>query len=102
MTAFRARRLQFFGISNNLIFHQAVPIGRHRKQSLSFLGAIGDAGEEISRVRITTGNTPFDFVAMDDFIYPEPQRVPESGGIDLMGLGLAFVLLCYRRSLAVS
>jgi hypothetical protein len=93
--------LEFFDISNNLIFNQAVPIGVTSKQSLSFLGAIGNAGEEISRVRITTGNTPFDLVAMDDFIYPEPQRVPESGGIGLMGLGLAFVLICYHRFLPV-
>ena len=95
--------LQFFDISNNLIFNQAVPLGLTSKQSLSFLGAIGNAGEEVYRVRITTGKTPFDFVAMDDFIYPEPKRVPESGsGVVLMGLGLGFVLLCYRRSLAVS
>jgi hypothetical protein len=59
-------------------------------------------GEEIYRVRITTGNVPFDLVAMDDFIYAEPKRVPESGGIGLMGLGLGFVLFFYRRSLAVS
>jgi len=94
--------LQFFDISNNLIFNQAVPIGVVPKQSLSFLGAVGTAGEEIYRVRITTGNTPFDVVAMDDFIYPEPKRVPESGGIGLMGLGLGAVLFFYRRSLAVS
>ncbi len=94
--------LQFFDISNNLIFNQAVPIGTVPKQSLSFLGAVATAGEEIYRVRITTGNVPFDLVAMDDFIYAEPKVLPESGGIVLMVLGLGCVLLFYRRSLAVS
>jgi hypothetical protein len=52
-----------------------------------FLGATGDAGEQISRVR-PSGNTPIastfvndqvevvDSVAMDDFTYAEP--VPEA------------------------
>jgi hypothetical protein len=96
--------LEFFDLSNNLIFNEAVPPGDVdvSKQSLSFLGAIGDAGEEIYRVRITTGTTPFDLVAMDDFIYAEPKTVPETGGIGLIGLGLGSVLFFYRRSLAVS
>ena len=46
--------------------------------------------------------TRLDLAAMDDFIYAEPRSVPETGGIGLMGLGLGFVLLCYRRSLAVA
>ena len=94
--------LEFFDIGNNLIFSQAVLPGLVAKQSLSFLGAIGDADEEIYRVRITTGRTPFDLVAMDDFIYAEPKVLPESGGIVLMVLGLGCILLFYRRSLVVS
>ena len=43
-----------------------------------------------------------DIAAMDDFIYSEPQRVPETGGIGLLGLGLGFILVCYRRFLAVA
>ena len=39
---------------------------------------------------------------MDDFIYAEPQGVPESGGIVLMVLGLGSLLFFYRPSLAVS
>jgi hypothetical protein len=93
--------IQFFGASNNLLYSQFVEPGIGDK-NLSFLGAIGNAGEEIASVRITTGNTPFDLVAMDDFIYPEPRRVPDAGGIGLMGLGLGFILLCYRRFLPVS
>ncbi len=94
--------LEFFDLNNNLIFNEAVPPGDVSKQSLSFLGAIGNAGEEIYRVRITTGTTPFDLVAMDDFIYAEPQGVPESGGIVLLVLGFGSALFFHRRCLAVS
>ena len=104
-------RIEFFGISNNLLFSQAV-LPASVNDGLSFLGAIGNAGEEIFRVRITSGNTPIDknsgeknkkdIVAMDDFIYGEPKSVPESGGIALMVLGLGSVLLWNRRSLAAS
>ena len=104
-------RIEFFGANNNLIYKQAVAPGIVGDKSLSFLGAVGS--EEIFRVRITSGNATIgsaaedkakgiDLVAMDDFIYAEPQSVPESGvGIGLMGLGLCFVLFCHRRSLAV-
>lgn len=96
--------LEFFDLNDNLIFNEAVPPGDPNvsKQSLSFLGAIGNAGEEIYRVRITTGTTPFDLVAMDDFIYAEPQGVPESGGIVLLVLGFGSALFFHRRCLAVS
>jgi hypothetical protein len=103
--------IEFFDIHNNSIFSQNVLPGSVPNKSLSFLGAIGDSGEEIFRVRITSGNTPIaasfpgevDIVAMDDFFHAEPQAVPESGaGIGLIGLGLGFILLSYRRSLAVS
>ena len=43
-----------------------------------------------------------DLVAMDDFLFAEPQTVPESGGIVLMVLGLGSVLFFSRRSLAIS
>jgi hypothetical protein len=103
--------IQFFDINNNMIFSQNVlpqPVGVDN--GLSFLGALGLSGEEIFRVRITSGNAPIgsaesplvDTVAMDDFLYGEPQAVPESGaGIGLIGLGLGLVLLCHRRSLAI-
>jgi hypothetical protein len=104
--------LQFYDLGNNLIFEQAVAPGTDSSKSFSFLGAAGNADEQIARVRITSGNTPItstsvdtallDIVAMDDFIYAEPKRVPETGGIGLIGLGLGSVLFFYRRSLAVS
>ncbi len=101
--------IEFFDINNNSIFSEYVLPATNN--GLSFLGAVGS--EEIFRVRITSGNTPIgsaaedkakgiDLVAMDDFIYAEPQSVPESGvGIGLMGLVLCLVLFCHRRSLAV-
>jgi len=67
-------------------------------QTLSFLGVFFNAGEQVSRVRITTGNNILstantdtassDLVVMDDFIYSEPQAVPESSAIILLGAGL--------------
>ena len=109
---FGSTSIQFFDVNNSMIFSRNVlaqSVGVDN--GLSFLGAIGDSGEEIFRVRITSGNTPIgssaegsgvDTVAMDDFLYGEPRSVPESGvGIGLMGLVLSFVLFCHRRSLAV-
>jgi hypothetical protein len=63
---------------------------------LSFLG-VQFSTELISRVRITTGNSSLgpndgagvDVVAMDDFIYSEPQSVPEPSPWLLLGIGLA-------------
>ena len=92
--------IQFFGVNNNLLDELFVEVGTGDR-NLSFLGAIGDADEQIARVRIVTGNS-HDLVAMDDFIYGEPQGVPESGGIVLMVLGLGSLLFFYRPSLAVS
>jgi hypothetical protein len=68
--------------------------------SLSFLGAVGNAGEQIARVRITTGNAalgpnddnggPTDVVVTDDFFYSEPIAVPEPTSLGLVG----FAALC--------
>lgn len=106
--------IEFFDIHNNSIYKQSVLPGSVPDQSFSFLGAIGDdVSEQIFRVRITSGNAPIssspddpasgvDLVAMDDFLFAEPQTVPESGGIVLMVLGLGSVLFFSRRSLAIS
>jgi hypothetical protein len=64
--------------------------------SLSFLGAIATAGEQIGRVRVTQGTTALgpndnpqalvDIVALDDFLYAEPvARVDEPSMLALLG-----------------
>jgi hypothetical protein len=71
-------------------------------QTLSFFGLTYDA-PTVSRVRITSGsqvlapgNTAFDLVVMDDFIYGEPVPIPEPSSI-LIGLCTAAVPLFSRR-----
>jgi hypothetical protein len=65
---------------------------------------VANAGERISRVRITTplnflksngvrDNEDHDFVIMDDFIYASPKAIPEPGTLVLGLLGLA---VCWR------
>ena len=93
--------LQFFNSSNVMIgqvFASALP----GTGGLSFVGTIFDAGEQIFRVRIVTGNAVLggpeganDLVAMDDFLFAEPTAVPEPATLSLLGLGL----LALRRRL---
>lgn len=102
-------RIQFFDGSDNKIFDDIVPPGLVASQSLSFLGAVGTAGEQIFRVRITTGNTPIasnfvnpqvevvDAVAMDDFLFSEPVAVPEPGAAGLVGVGMIALVWSLQR-----
>jgi hypothetical protein len=73
----RSTSIEFFDINNKSIFSEYVLPATNN--GLSFLGAIANSGEQIFRVRITSGNTPIgsptedkakgiDLVAMDDFI----------------------------------
>jgi hypothetical protein len=62
-------------------------------ETLSFLG-VSYAAPIISRVRITSGNqilapgnTATDLVVMDDFIFGEPNRVPEPACLGVLILG---------------
>ena len=77
--------------------------------SFSFLGVSFNAGEQVTRVRITAGSAGIgagvndissggtqDLVIMDDFLFSEPQAVPEPGSIGLTALGLMAVMLSYR------
>lgn len=98
--------LDFFDLNNNLIFTHDALVGGN--QGLSFLGAIATGGEQIGRVRITSGlntiisngvlgNPNDDVVVMDDFIFAETVAVPEPGTLALTGVGVALVVVISRR-----
>lgn len=103
-----ATQIEFFDANNNSIFTRNALVGGN--QGLSFLGGVADAGERISRVRITSGlniivangqlgNPNDDVVVMDDFLYAEPgvASVPEPASFGLTGLGLALIAARTRR-----
>ena len=91
-------QVEFFGVDGELLFQGFVPTAN---QGLSFLGATLADGLEIAQVRITAGNVPFgetenpaaglDVVALDDFLYSEPQAIdtsnapPDAAGNTLSG-----------------
>lgn len=99
--------IQFFDQNNASLGVFFVPPGGDG--SLSFLGVYFNAGERVSRVRITNGNAPLgpndqngnptDLVVMDDFIYGEPVAapVPEPATLVLLGTGLAGVARVARQ-----
>ncbi len=99
-------KIEFFNESDSLIFTRNASVAG--KQGLSFLGAVANAGERISRVRLTSGlNTIVsngvtggtgDLVVMDDFLYAEPlQAVPEPSSLALLAVALVGCLAGFRR-----
>jgi hypothetical protein len=94
--------LQFFdpnGASLGTFFVPAI-LGQN---TFSFLGVQFD-GELIFRVRITTGdqvlsqtNIGIDQVVLDDFIFSEPQAVPEPSSLLLLITGASALALGVRR-----
>ncbi len=96
----------FDTLGNPLTGLVTVPTGTVASQSLSFVGLAANAGERIARVRITTGTGALgpteapgqavDMVVLDDFVYAEPQAVPEPGTLVVAGIG-AVVLMGRRR-----
>jgi hypothetical protein len=103
--------IQFFDVANAMIHLLNVPQGSPNATapsgSLSFAGAIANAGEQIARVRITSGNSALgpndtngdnvDVVVMDDFIYSEPLAVPEPTAAALAIISAAAALAHPRR-----
>jgi hypothetical protein len=90
-------KLEFFDQDGTVIFTRDALVSGN--QGLSFLGAVANAGERISRVRITSGlntivsngvlgNPNDDVVVMDDFLYAEPTQVSEPPAFLLLGIGL--------------
>lgn len=100
-------KIEFFDQNDLMIFSRDALVTGN--QGLSFLGAVADAGERISRVRLTSGlntisangvlgNPNDDVVVMDDFLYAEPlQSVPEPASIVLVTVGLVGCLAKLRR-----
>ena len=94
--------LEFFDLANQSLGTFFVPTFNN---GLSFLGVTFT--DAIGRVRITTGNTALgpndggatDVVALDDFIYSEPQAaaVPEPATPTLLGMGVAAIVARARR-----
>jgi hypothetical protein len=103
--------IHFFDVANAMIHLLNVPQGSPSATapsgSLSFAGAIANAGEQIARVRITSGNSALgpndtngdnvDVVVMDDFIYSEPLAVPEPTAAALAITSAAALALHRRR-----
>jgi hypothetical protein len=91
-------KIQFFDQNNSLIYSRDALVADN--QGLSFVGAVAEDGERISRVRLTSGlntivsdgvlgNPNDDLVAMDDFLFAEPAvAVPEPSSLVLASLGL--------------
>lgn len=96
--------LEFFDASNNSIGKFFVP-ATNGDATFSFLGVQFDGGQRVGRVRITAGNGVLgahdlapDLVALDDFIYAEPNAVvPEPASIVLMAGGLSLLMIAYLR-----
>jgi hypothetical protein len=94
---FGPTKIDFFGVGDTPLLSQTV-LATPGSGSLSFLGVSFNAGELITRARITTGTGALgpadnpdggtDLVVMDDFIYAEPQAVPEPTTMALLGVGL--------------
>lgn len=102
--------MTFFDLNNNILTGPLnVPVALVSDGGFSFLGVLFDAGENIARVRIVTGNSALgpndnpaggvDVVVIDDVLYREPDAVavPEPTVLALVGIGAAAVAARRRR-----
>jgi hypothetical protein len=94
-----ATTIQFFNLANASLGTFSAPIGSGN-ETLSFLGVLFNAGEQVSHVRIISGNSALgpneslpttDLVVMDDFIYAEPRAITEPASFGLILLGLLLI-----------
>jgi PEP-CTERM motif-containing protein len=100
--------LDFFDIQGNSLGSFNVPPGLVPDASLSFLG-VSFTSERIGRVRITSGSVALgpndnptggvDVVVMDDFLYAEPQAIPEPSTLVLVGFGMIVLAGLARKRL---
>jgi hypothetical protein len=96
--------IEFYDASNALLTTAIAPVSTTANEGASFVGVQFTAGEQVSRVRIVSGNVApgatglegvgQDVVTMDDFIYGEP--VPEPTSLALLGLGALSAFLLRR------
>ncbi|MEA3154426.1 MAG: hypothetical protein QOK44_2015 [Betaproteobacteria bacterium] len=101
-----ATTIQFFNLANASLGTFSVP-NTSGNETLSFLGVLFNAGEQVSHVRITSGNSALgpnespttDLVVMDDFIYAEPRAIAEPASLGLILVGL-LVITGFTRSSA--
>ncbi len=96
--------IQYFDVNGNSLGVFPVPTFTGN-QTFSFLGITRDSTETlIGSVRIVTGtsalgpneSSTLDLVVMDDFIYGEPQRVPQPSSVQLLGVALLAVVAMSR------
>jgi hypothetical protein len=80
VNAAHTTKIEYFDVAGKLLLSRDVLPGPTSRGSLSFLGVVFDT-PSVFMVRITSGNRilrvpNLDVVAMDDFIYGEPQALP--------------------------
>jgi hypothetical protein len=100
-------RMEFFDRGGASLGVFVAPPDTVGDAGLSFIGALGNAGEQIARVRITSGTTALgpddqngdltDLAVMDDVLYPEPIAIPEPASVLLAMIALWAASSCAAR-----
>lgn len=101
VSLFGPTRLEAFGRSGQLLATVIVPAA---PEGMSFAGLWIDGGEWIDQIHIHLGEAGIentsglpDIVALDDFIYSEPQLIPEPAPAVLLAVGVALTFRRRRR-----